>query len=119
MTDERTIEQMAADAVAKFLAEWNAPPKPTEPTPDQEISARLRQAMFREQIGEAAINAGVRPRAVKHVIRDAADQFALREGQLVPKHGQTDPADPLAPLTPASWLRQLASTDPYLFVTEK
>jgi hypothetical protein len=118
MSDDRTIEEMAKDSVARFLAEHeaernkNAPPPPTT---EQQIEARLAQTRFRELVTNEALLHGVRPHATRHVLRDAEAVFTLKDGTLVPRHGQTDPSDPLSPLTPARWFQDLAKTDDYLF----
>jgi hypothetical protein len=57
----------------------------------------------------------VRPAAIRHVVRDAETVFELQGDALEPKNGETDPGDPLTPLSPSRWLQQLKSSEPYLF----
>jgi hypothetical protein len=104
------IDSMVAEAVGRFQAE-----QPAGLTPEQEIRARLDQARFQEMVASAAIASGVRPRAVRLVVRDAASQFELRDGVLAPRHDETDPSDPLSPLSITRWLEGLRATDGYLF----
>ena len=109
------LQQMAELAVKQALAEDEAARRASPPTPQQQLEAELNAAQFRERIGDQALAAGVRPSAVRHVVRDAGGVFELRDGALHPRNGATDPGDPLSPLTPKRWLEQLAATDGYLF----
>ena len=59
---------------------------------------RDRDARFRELLAEEALASGVRPPAIRHVVRDAQEVFELRDGVLVPRDGRTEPGDPLAPV---------------------
>ena len=79
------------------------------------LHATETQARFRQLVSEEALLHGVRPQAVRFVLRDAETVFTLKDDALVPAHGQTDPSDPLSPLTPALWFQQLAKSDGYLF----
>jgi hypothetical protein len=106
--DTKTIEQMTADAVEKALAEYEAGRPPVPPSLPQETS-------FREVMAEHALLHGVRPHAIRHVVRDAVEMFELQDGALVARNGATDPSDPLSPLTPGRWLQELAKKERYLF----
>ena len=83
---------------------------------DEEIAQRLQAARFREQFGELALAAGVRGKAVKHVLRDAVEVFTLTDDGFVPINGDRDPANPLSPLSPQRWLEQVKTREPFLFV---
>lgn len=119
--DERSLQeiadQLAVDAVAKSMAEFHAEREAAKraalPTPEQQLA----QAKLRELVTEHALLHGVLPQSIRHVVRDAESVFEMRDGALVPKDGKTDPGDPLQPLSPSTWLQQLAKTDPYLFTT--
>ena len=113
---EAAIQQQVDDAVARFQAEWDASRADAPPSPDEEMRAQLNAARFKEVIADAAIAAGVRPSSVRHVVRDAAEVFELKDGGVAPRHGEMDPGDPLQPLAPLRWLEQLRATDPYLFI---
>lgn len=73
------------------------------------------QARFRELVTADATKAGVTPKSVRHVIREAEEKFELKDGTLAPRAGMKHPSDPLKELTPADWLQDLAKTDDYLF----
>ena len=72
---------------------------------------------FRELVTEQALRHGVRPLALKFVVRDAEAVFELRDDALVPRNHAVDPSDPLQPLSPARWLQGLAKVEPYLFAS--
>jgi hypothetical protein len=67
-------------------------------------------------MSEHALLHGVRPSAVRYVLRDAEAVFELRDGRLHPHNDATDAGDPLSPLTPTVWLQQFAKSDGYLFI---
>ena len=113
---EEQIEQLVAQQFERSQAEYAAAHRPSTPTPEEEIQARLAKARFQERVADYAIAAGVRPASVRFVVRDAEEVFELRDNTLVPLHGETDPEDPLEPLTPMRWLKTLRITDAYLFV---
>jgi hypothetical protein len=116
MTHE-AIDRMVAASVQRFNDDAEAAKRAAEPSIDAQIRQRLDQAKFKELVADVAINSGVIPRAVKHVVREAATIFELRDGQLLATEGRTDPADPLVPLSVTRWLEQLRTTDAFLFVT--
>jgi len=107
-----SIEDMVAASVNKALADARHTPTPT---PDQQIAERLTAARFREQVADAALAAGVRPAAIRHVVKDATEIFKLEGDKLAARNGQVDPNDPLQPLSPQRWLERLRVTDGYLF----
>ncbi len=114
MIDDKTIQAMADASVARYLADHEAAQRAAAPptqTPEQHLAA----AQFRMAITEQALLHGVHPTAVRLVLPEAEDVFELHSGAVVPRNGQTDPGDPLAPLTPERWLQGLATTDAYLF----
>lgn len=111
---EKSIQEIADEHVAQHMKDYEESKRTPPETPEQQLAA-LR---FREEMRVHALLHDVAPAAVRHVLADAAEVFTLNEdGALVPKHGQTDPGDPLSPLTPARWLERLAQTDGYLFTT--
>src|SRR5687767_13886883 len=113
MSDNKTIQEIADEYVANAMAEYEA--EKTRQAGPPTVEQQLAQAQFRELVAEHALLHGVRPQSVRHVVRDAEAVFELRDGRLVARDGQTDPGDPLGPLTPACWMQQLAKTDGYLF----
>jgi hypothetical protein len=115
MTEIRTIDQMAVDAVEKYMAEYEAAQQAKMPTPEAQAAQRLHVAAFRERVTEECLLHGVHPKAVRHVVRAAEDVFELQGHTLVPKGQLTNPGDPLEPLTPRVWLEGLAREEPYLF----
>lgn len=109
------IQQMAEHSVARFLAAEEAARRAASPAAQQQLEAQVNASRFRELVSQHALLHGVRPSAVRHVVRDAETVFELRDGELQPRDGATDPGDPLSPLTPTLWLQQLAKSDGYLF----
>lgn len=115
MTDNPWIQQGVNDAMAKFLADHEAARRVPAPTAEQQLAQRLNEARFREQVTEQALLHGVKPHAIRHIVRDAEQMFELKDDALVARHNATDPNDPLSPLTAARWLLDLAKTEGYLF----
>ncbi len=116
MASDLTLEDYIAQEVAASMAAHEAARRAaTEPTVEQQLQQRLDAARLRELVTQEALLADVRPSAVRFVVRDAEEQFALQDDALVPRHGQTDPGDPLRPLSPRVWLAQLAQSAPALF----
>jgi hypothetical protein len=89
-----------------------ANPRGPTPTSDDEL-ARLR---FRDAVTQECLLRNVRPAAIRHVVRDASDYFALQDNNLVSRNGAVDPNDPLVPLSFGRWLEQLRRAEPNLFV---
>jgi hypothetical protein len=87
-------------------------------TAEEQLAQLKAETRFRDLIEREALMTDVMPRAIRHVVRDAADVFELKDDQLVPKHGDTDPGDPLTPLSPSRWLQQLKTKEPFLFVAQ-
>lgn len=57
--------------------------------------------------------------AVPYVLSDAVRVFTLVENKLVPRNRETDPGDPLSPLTFDVWLQQLRKERHFLFDKER
>jgi hypothetical protein len=114
-----TVDRLTAIAMEKVMAEIDAgraaPPALQPPTTEQQLHA----ARFRERVTEAALSNGVRAKSIRHVLRDAENVFELKDDQLVPKQGATDPGDPCAPLSPAAWLRGLKQENAALFENDR
>jgi len=115
MTEIRTIDQMAVDAFEKYMAEYEAAQRAKMPRPEAQAAQRLHAAAFRERVTEECLLHGVHARAVRHLVRAAEDVFELKDDALVPNAQQTNPSDPLEPLTPRMWLEGLAKDEPFLF----
>jgi hypothetical protein len=117
MNLQQMANQIAEQHVKEILEADEAKRRALLPTPQQQVEAEHNAMEFRARIADHALAAGVRPSAVRHVVRDAASIFELRDGMLRPRDAAaTDPTDPLTPLTPRLWLEQLATSDGYLFV---
>jgi hypothetical protein len=114
-----TIERLTNAAMEKVMAEIDArhaaPPAPQAPTTEQQLHA----ARFRERVTEEATKARVKSSSLRHVLRDAENVFELKDDQLVPKQGATDPGDPCAPLSPSAWLRGLKRENAALFENDR
>ena len=79
---DKSIEEQVDEATARCIQDYEEAHAPRTPTPEEEISQRLNEARFRERIGEQALLLGVRPSAVRHVVRDAQEVFELHDNCL-------------------------------------
>lgn len=111
----------ADDLQAAIDAAVTAATKPITEKLAAEEQARLKaqreadQARFRELVSADATKAGVTPKSLRHVIREAEEKFELKDGALTPKTGVKHPTDPLKTLTTSDWLQDLAKSDDNLF----
>jgi hypothetical protein len=109
------LQEVADAAVQEWRVAFEASRRAPTPTPEQEIARRLHEARFRELIAEEAFAYGVRPRAIRHLVRDAESVFELRGDVLAARDGRTEPGYPLTPLSLATWLHGLVQSDPWCF----
>ena len=80
---------------------------------DAALCARLE---FEARVARHALLGGVRPSAVQFVVPLASERFELRDDALKVKDGETDPHDPLAPLSFEAWLWEFRKEHEFLFV---
>ena len=97
-------EQPIAETIERIKADTAAAHRQSEAL-DYEKAAR-----------EALLRGGVLPRAVDLMVGDVQEVFDLHDGSLVARNRQTDPADPLAPLTVERWLEGRRAHLSFLFV---
>src|SRR5688572_2241741 len=102
------VHRLAKPMVDAALAKRDAPPpSPSAPSPEA--------LQLREHIRDAAFACNVKPKAVRHVVRDAESIFELKDGAVVAKDNARQPANPLQPVTLVSWLADLHEAEPFLF----
>lgn len=111
MTDKELDAKIAAE-VAKAVT----PVEEQLATARRQVAAATDRTRFRDLMEREALRHRVLPQSLRHVLRDAEEMFTLKEGAIVPKDGQTEPGDPLVPLSPSSWLAELREKEPFLFV---
>jgi hypothetical protein len=118
---QEVANEIAKESFEKYMAEDEANRSKTRREALREASPeeRLKEFEFNERVGGLALLVGVRPHAVKHVCRDAREVFELKDGEITPRNGATDPNDPLRLLEPSRWLEELKKTDSYLFSDDK
>lgn len=87
----------------------------TERTAREQAQREGAAASFKQAVGAAATEAGVDPRYLRHVVREAEGVFEWRDGGLMPRDGVKNPVDPLKPLAPTDWLTGLKTSDPAFF----
>jgi hypothetical protein len=84
---------------------------------DREAAERKITVLeFERLVRENAVLGGVLPKAVKYIVEDVRELFELRDNALVVRNGETNPGDPLTPLSFEVWLRELRKKHEYLFV---
>jgi len=87
-----------------------------------DLQKKLDDTIVDREVGAAVANknSGVRPDAIRAVIREAHDFFRVKEGKLVPldHDGQVIyGADGTSPMTPLEWIKtKLIESSPFLFL---
>ena len=122
LTFEQWIGQLARDEVARQTADIQPRLDALAGAADvaaQTAEQRIAELEFDRLVRENAILGHVVPTAAKYFVRDAAELFELRDGILRPRNGQTQPGDPLSPLTFETWLAEHRKTESYLFVKDE
>jgi hypothetical protein len=76
---------------------------------------RVAELEFEKLVQQNALMGGVLPKAVHHIAASAAELFELRDGMLRVKNGETNPNDPLTPLTFDVWLKEFRKDHDFLF----
>lgn len=109
MTDEKTIETLAAEQVAKTMAQWEAERAAARAAEQKQVEAE--RAAWHAAIAPTIVACGVRPSLIGSVVEQAHDLFELREGKVVAKPGFTNWRDPCADYTVVDWLADLHTTD--------
>lgn len=107
---QAAINKAVADAVKPVADKLAEEAKARETAQKQADDGK-----FRELVSAAATTAGVSSTAIRHVLREAAQVFELKDGKLSPKEGVKHPTDPLKDMNTTDWLQQLSKTDDYLF----
>lgn len=86
-----------------------------------DLQSKLDNTILDQRISEAVgnQNSGVRPDALRAVIREAKEFFQVKDGKLVPYDHDNQiiyGADGTSPMTPLEWIKtRLSETSPYLF----
>jgi hypothetical protein len=103
----QVVEELLAKPVAKAFDGMNADTERAE--------RRIAELEFEKLVQQNALMGGVLPKAVPYIASSAAALFELRDGMLTVRNGETDPGDPLVPLTFDVWLRELRKEQAFLF----
>ena len=114
-----TLEQYVNQCVEELLAKPVATAIEGMQAETQRAERRIAELEFEKLVQQNAIYGGVLPRAVPYIASSAAELFELRDGMLTVKNGETDPGDPLTPLTFEVWLKEFREEHDFFFTKQR
>lgn len=109
MTDDRTIDMIAAEHVAKTLAQCESDRAARMAREAQEQDAE--HAAWHGAVATTVVACGVRQSLIPSVVERARSLFELKDGKVVAKPGIGNRRDPCADYTVLDWLADLHTTD--------
>ena len=109
VSDDRTIDMIAAEHVANTLAQCESDRAVRMACEAQEQDTE--HAAWHGAVATTVVACGVRQNLITCIVEQARSLFELKDGKVVAKPGITNRRDPCADYTVLDWLADLHTTD--------